>query len=76
MPRRRHPGAHDHVVFEMSSGSVVTFTDPRRFGAMDLLTREAMATHETLVASSGRNRSHPSSTPRRWRVPVHAARCR
>ena len=26
----------------MSSGSVVTFTDPRRFGVMDLLTRESM----------------------------------
>ena len=42
------PGAHDHVVFEMSNGCVVTFTDPRRFGAMDLLTRDATAAHETL----------------------------
>lgn len=33
------PGLHDHVVFEMSSGAIVTFTDPRRFGAMDLLAR-------------------------------------
>ena len=30
--------AHDHVVFHMSSGAVVTFNDPRRFGFM-LLTR-------------------------------------
>lgn len=43
------PRAHDHVVFEMSSGCVVTFTDPRRFGVMDLLTREALSAHETLV---------------------------
>jgi formamidopyrimidine-DNA glycosylase len=31
------PGLHDHVVFEMSSGCIVTFNDPRRFGTMDLL---------------------------------------
>ena len=42
------PGTHDHVVFEMSSGAIVTFTDPRRFGAMDLLTPDELATHETL----------------------------
>ena len=29
--------AHDHVVFQMSSGAVVTFNDPRRFGFMDLV---------------------------------------
>lgn len=27
---------HDHVIFVMSSGLTVTFTDPRRFGMMDL----------------------------------------
>jgi len=46
---RPEPGAHDHVVFEMSSGCVVTFNDPRRFGMMDLLTPEALAAHETLA---------------------------
>ena len=44
------PGAHDHVVFEMSSGCVVTFNDPRRFGVMDLLTRAGMMAHDTLAA--------------------------
>jgi formamidopyrimidine-DNA glycosylase len=34
---------HDHVVFEMSSGSRVTFNDPRRFGSMDLISREELA---------------------------------
>lgn len=29
--------AHDHVVFEMSSGSTVIFNDPRRFGFMKIL---------------------------------------
>ena len=28
---------HDHVVFEMSSGAVIIFNDPRRFGFMKLL---------------------------------------
>jgi formamidopyrimidine-DNA glycosylase len=30
---------HDHVVFHMSSGAVVTFNDPRRFGFMKLVPR-------------------------------------
>jgi formamidopyrimidine-DNA glycosylase len=32
--------AHDHVVFHMSSGSVVTFNDPRRFGSMKIVPRK------------------------------------
>jgi formamidopyrimidine-DNA glycosylase len=28
---------HDHVVFELSNGAIVTFNDPRRFGVMDLI---------------------------------------
>lgn len=34
-----HPQAekHDHVVFDMDNGARITFNDPRRFGAMDLL---------------------------------------
>jgi formamidopyrimidine-DNA glycosylase len=39
---------HDHVVFHMSSGAVVTFNDPRRFGFMDLLDAEALAAHPVL----------------------------
>ena len=31
--------AHDHVVFHMSSGAVVSFNDPRRFGSMKLFPR-------------------------------------
>jgi formamidopyrimidine-DNA glycosylase len=31
--------AHDHVVFTMSSGAVVRFNDPRRFGSMKLVPR-------------------------------------
>lgn len=31
--------AHDHIVFHMSNGAVVTFNDPRRFGSMKLVAR-------------------------------------
>jgi formamidopyrimidine-DNA glycosylase len=31
--------AHDHVVFHMSNGAVVTYNDPRRFGFMKLVPR-------------------------------------
>ena len=34
-PRAADP--HDHVVIVLSSGVVVTFNDPRRFGLMDLI---------------------------------------
>lgn len=43
------PDTHDHVVFAMSSGSIVTFNDPRRFGAMDLLSADQRARHPTLT---------------------------
>lgn len=36
-PTPVEPGKHDHVTFEMSSGTFVTFNDPRRFGFMDLV---------------------------------------
>ena len=34
--------AHDHVVFQMSSGAEVVFNDPRRFGYMKIIARNAM----------------------------------
>jgi formamidopyrimidine-DNA glycosylase len=39
---------HDHVVFRMSSGRVVTFNDPRRFGFMDLIAAGTLAGHPVL----------------------------
>jgi formamidopyrimidine-DNA glycosylase len=45
---RLRTGRHDHVVFHMSSGAIVTFNDPRRFGVMDLLTPKQLADHPTL----------------------------
>jgi formamidopyrimidine-DNA glycosylase len=44
------PEKHDHVVFHMSNGSRVTFNDPRRFGAMDLLDTATADKHKLLVA--------------------------
>jgi len=37
-PRGKN-GAHDHVVFHMSSGADVIFNDPRRFGYMKIIAR-------------------------------------
>jgi formamidopyrimidine-DNA glycosylase len=34
---------HDHVVFEMSSGAIVLFNDPRRFGFMKVISPEVLA---------------------------------
>ncbi|MBX6426073.1 MAG: bifunctional DNA-formamidopyrimidine glycosylase/DNA-(apurinic or apyrimidinic site) lyase [Variibacter sp.] len=54
--RFHHPRSaertHDHVVFRMSSGAVVTFNDPRRFGFMRLVPRAELAAHP-LIASLG-----------------------
>jgi formamidopyrimidine-DNA glycosylase len=49
-----HPAAekHDHVVLHMASGARVTFNDPRRFGAMDLLDTQDADAHK-LLASIG-----------------------
>lgn len=41
---------HDHVVFRMSSGAIITFNDPRRFGVMDLVPRGGLAQHPALGA--------------------------
>jgi formamidopyrimidine-DNA glycosylase len=37
---RAQHSAHDHIVFHMSSGAVVTFNDPRRFGSMKIVPRQ------------------------------------
>ncbi|MEN9061196.1 bifunctional DNA-formamidopyrimidine glycosylase/DNA-(apurinic or apyrimidinic site) lyase [Ponticoccus litoralis] len=46
------PEKHDHVVFDMDNGARVTFNDPRRFGAMDLLPTDSAEGHP-LLASLG-----------------------
>jgi formamidopyrimidine-DNA glycosylase len=49
-----HPAAqkHDHVVFDIDNGVRVTFNDPRRFGAMDLLSTDG-ADHHPLLRDIG-----------------------
>ncbi|SEC62463.1 bifunctional DNA-formamidopyrimidine glycosylase/DNA-(apurinic or apyrimidinic site) lyase [Rhodobacter sp. 24-YEA-8] len=43
------PAKHDHVVFDMEGGTRVTFNDPRRFGAMDLLDTASAEAHPLLA---------------------------
>jgi formamidopyrimidine-DNA glycosylase len=39
---RGKDAAHDHVVFLMSSGAEIVFNDPRRFGYMKIIARDAL----------------------------------
>jgi formamidopyrimidine-DNA glycosylase len=39
---RAQHAAHDHIVFHMSSGAIVTFNDPRRFGSMKIVARQKL----------------------------------
>jgi formamidopyrimidine-DNA glycosylase len=43
---RSKDAAHDHVVFHLSNGGMVTYNDPRRFGFMLLEPRAGLATHK------------------------------
>ncbi|SLN44969.1 Formamidopyrimidine-DNA glycosylase [Roseovarius litorisediminis] len=46
------PERHDHVVLHMENGARITFNDPRRFGAMDLM-ETANADAHPLLAKLG-----------------------
>jgi formamidopyrimidine-DNA glycosylase len=41
--RSAEPEAHDHVIFRMSSGKVVIYNDPRRFGFMDVVRKHELS---------------------------------
>ena len=41
-------GKHDHVILQLGSGAIVTFTDPRRFGSMDLVPTDGLAEHPVI----------------------------
>ncbi|RBI84609.1 DNA-formamidopyrimidine glycosylase [Rhodosalinus halophilus] len=43
------PSAHDHVLVEMEGGARITFNDPRRFGAMDLMPTAEVERHKLLA---------------------------
>jgi formamidopyrimidine-DNA glycosylase len=49
---RNEDRAHDHVVFHMSSGAAVVFNDPRRFGYMKIIARDALEA-EPLLSGLG-----------------------
>jgi formamidopyrimidine-DNA glycosylase len=49
---RSRSAAHDHVVFHMSNGALITFNDPRRFGSMKLVPR-ARLDEEPLLRALG-----------------------
>ncbi|MFO1121595.1 MAG: bifunctional DNA-formamidopyrimidine glycosylase/DNA-(apurinic or apyrimidinic site) lyase [Hyphomicrobiales bacterium] len=41
-------GAHDHVVFTLGDGTRLVYSDPRRFGLMDLFPASAAGNHKLL----------------------------
>ncbi|WP_299139914.1 bifunctional DNA-formamidopyrimidine glycosylase/DNA-(apurinic or apyrimidinic site) lyase [uncultured Tateyamaria sp.] len=43
------PEKHDHVVLHMDNGARITFNDPRRFGAMDLMNTATADQHKLLA---------------------------
>ncbi len=49
---RQRRTAHDHVIFHMSSGAVVIFNDPRRFGTMKVVAGNDLEA-EPLIAALG-----------------------
>ena len=49
---RSEDRAHDHVLFHMSSGALIVFNDPRRFGYMKIIAREAIE-DEPLLSGLG-----------------------
>ena len=46
------PSIHDHVTFLLDDGTRIVYTDPRRFGLMDLIDT-ATASHHKLLAGLG-----------------------
>ncbi len=47
--KNTEPGPHDHVIFTTDDDTVVTFTDPRRFGLMTLCDAAELAAHPLLA---------------------------
>ena len=73
------PERHDHVVFHMAGGSIVTFNDPRRFGLMDLVPSGQLERHPALAAlgpeplSAGFNAAALARALRRKKTPLKVA---
>ena len=56
------PGPHDHVEFATEDGTVVRFSDPRRFGLMDLVPAASLAA-DPRFAGLGPEPLSPEFTP-------------
>ncbi|MEM6387057.1 MAG: bifunctional DNA-formamidopyrimidine glycosylase/DNA-(apurinic or apyrimidinic site) lyase [Pseudomonadota bacterium] len=73
------PQKHDHVVFHMQSGARITFNDPRRFGAMDLIETAGLEDHKLLrqlgpePLSNAFNESYLIESLKSRRTPIKAA---
>lgn len=78
---RDHPPQqkHDHVVFHMDNGARITFNDPRRFGAMDLLETARAEEHKLLSVlgpeplSNGFHEDHLIAAFKGRKTPVKSA---
>src|SRR5262249_47457314 len=42
-------GPHDHVIINVEGGGRIVYTDPRRFGVMDLIPERQLASHRLLA---------------------------
>src|SRR6266508_5005994 len=42
-------GPHDHVIFDVEGGGRIVYTDPRRFGVMDLIPERELPSHPLLA---------------------------
>jgi formamidopyrimidine-DNA glycosylase len=60
---------HDHVIFTMSSGMTVIYSDPRRFGMMDLIRADLLPRHQAL------GRMGPEPLSRAFDARALASRC-
>jgi formamidopyrimidine-DNA glycosylase len=73
------PEKHDHVVLDMGQGARVTFNDPRRFGAMDLMDTAEAERHPLLVSlgpeplGNGFSESYLSGMLKGRRTPIKSA---
>lgn len=57
------PQKHDHVILHMETGARITFNDPRRFGAMDLIPSALLEGHKLLAALGPEPLGNSFNTP-------------